>query len=218
MTMFSKWVRLFAAVAVCGALPRLAHGHAAAPRSQDVAISNDVKVSNETIVIEQKQTFKGQFGQTMWDLVDTDKNGKLSAKEKKDFEPQARAFFTDHSGLRVNWALLTPAGIKVDMAAWPSKKPKDFDKSPLGFTLTADYGFRPTPLDLMELVIPNLNAHQINATFRFDPALKPLRTNTGKIDEGGNAVVEMTQTDGHPDSFSVIVHRPATAAPGAPAR
>lgn len=195
-------------LAVCGAVPALVHGHAAAPRSEDVSIANTVEVSLTAIAVQQTQSFKGQFGETIWNMVDANKDGKITAKEKKDFEPQARAFFTDHSSLRINWATLTPGEIKVDLAKWPAKKPKDFEKNPVGFALKADYAFTSTPLDLIELVIPNLNAHEITATFRFGPSFRLLRTNTGKVDETGTVLSEMTQTDGHPDAFSVIVHKP----------
>lgn len=198
-------------VAVCGAVPALVHGHAAAPRSPEVEINNAVVVAPASIVVKQAQTFKGGFGQTIWNMIDVNKDGKATPKEKKDFEPQARAFFSDHSSLRINWATLTPNDVAVNLDMVPAKKPKDFEKSPIGFNLTANYAFTSTPLDLVELVIPNLNAHQITAVFRIAEVFRVLRTNTGKIDESGTNLTEMTQTDGHPDAFSVILHKPATA-------
>jgi hypothetical protein len=186
------------------AAPRIAFAHAAAPRSDLVTVDNAVQVANDKISIRQSQTYKGPVAQAIWDLIDTDKNGKVTAKEKEAFVPQAKTFFTEHSALRVNWAMPVPDDVAVDLASVPAKKP-DLDKSGFGFALTAKYAYTPTALDLIELVIPNVNAHEIRASFKFEPSFRPLRVNAGTIDQ--SAVKDMVQTDGHPDAFSVIVNK-----------
>lgn len=178
--------------------------HEATPRSQSLKVDNAVEVSVDKITVRQRQKMSKEFLDLVWTRLDANNDGKVTDKEKKDAAAKIGAFYTDNTAVRVNWGLLGIGSLTVVVENLPAKKPADTAKaSPATAVFTVTYPYTSTPLDLVELVIPQVNAHEVNCEFKIQAPLNALRANAGTVTDF--AAADMKQVDGHPDSFSVIV-------------
>ncbi len=197
-----------AAVAALVALsPGTARAHEAQPRSENFRVENDVHISSHQIKIFQTQTYKKEFLDRLWNKVDTDKDGRFSKEERDALEKNLREYYADHTALRVNWETVTPLRVEIwEVSGIPSRRPKNTEKTkPATVTFFVAHDFTPSGLDLVDLVIPNLNAHEVSSIVHLEKGLRAVRVNTGRIREEGRVVWDMLQTDGHPDAFSLVV-------------
>ncbi|HRY28861.1 MAG TPA: hypothetical protein P5079_02355 [Elusimicrobiota bacterium] len=207
---FFLWSRRSAAALFCAvpALSVLAQENSSLPaRTIDVRVENVVRLGASGIVVQQRQLYGNKFLEVVWEMIDRNKDGKISKAERKQFPELGKSMYVNFSALRLNWMVQIPEKIEVDLSAWPSRKPKDVEKAPpLPVVLTVSYKYEPTALDLVELMMPNFNAHDISCRFMLDPVFRALRSNLGKI-PSDQSVTDMAMTDGVPGSFSVIVHK-----------
>ncbi|HOW28093.1 MAG TPA: hypothetical protein PK876_06295 [Elusimicrobiota bacterium] len=174
-------------------------------RSSDLSVQNVVRVTTSVIVVEQTQTFKGEFLNVLWTVLDVDKNGKLSAEEKKNADKQLKGFYLDYSGIRLNWYVMAPNKLDVDVKGMPNKKPKEAAKgAPVTVSFRVSYDYIPNFSDVVELLSPNLNAHEVKTKFVLAPSLMLFRINFGKI-VSPQETDGMVQVDGYPDIFTAII-------------
>ena len=196
----------FLAVAVVAGLALSARAHEEeGPRSPNLRAENVVQVSSTAITVHQKQVFQGEFVKNLWDMLDADKDGTFSKAEKAVFAEKFKPFYATHAGLRVNWRNLPLKSVDVAVDGFPKKRPKD-DKGlqPITAGFTAVYDYKPTPLDLVELYMPNLNAHEAVCAFSLDKGFRALRASQGRV-ISNQSVEGMVQVDGKPDLFSLIL-------------
>jgi hypothetical protein len=174
-------------------------------RNANLQVENVVQVQQDRVVVSQKQSFTKEFVNVLWGRLDENNDGKLSAEEKKGAEAKLTPYYTNYTGVRVNWLLVPPQSVALKSSNFPSRKPKDLEKaSPIVLEFEATYAHESTLLDLVDLLIPQVNAHRIATRFVAGPGLRFLRANVGQM-EGDGEVKEMLQVDGRPDGFSVMV-------------
>ncbi len=116
---------------------------------------------------------------------------------------QLEPLFTQECTFTINWSTAIHKQLTVKLPNLPNQKPKQWSPntfSVVGFN--AMYDFSPKAVDLLELMIPNLNAHEIRSTFGWTEQFVGLRTNKGDV-TGLTAVV--SQIDGMPDRSSVVL-------------
>ncbi len=211
MHTFVKKSFLLSAAAATAALIALSDGtaraHEAQPRSENFRVENDVHISSHQIKVFQTQTYKKEFLDKLWNKVDTDKDGRFSKEERDALEENLKGYYADHTALRVNWQIVIPLQVGIwEVSGIPSRRPKNTEKAkPAKVTFFVTHDFKPSGLDLVDLVIPSLNAHEVSATVHLEKGLRAVRVNTGRIREEGRVVWDMLQTDGHPDAFSLVV-------------
>jgi hypothetical protein len=186
-----------------------------APRNPNLSVANTVIVFEDRIQVQQEQVFQKEFVEVLWNLVDENKDGKLSAGEKKAAPDKLSPNYAGFTSLRVNWFMHLPATVTVQIPDLPSRRPKSFDKTkPVNVRFVAVYPYIPTQMDLVELIIPSVNAHEVTCQFAIETGIEGGRRRLDRIyrTNVGNIVNEiratgLVQTDGRPPAFSAILSK-----------
>lgn len=190
---------------------------APSPRNPNVRAENWVQIGVAGIQVKQVQTFQQQAAIDLWNKLDASGDGRLSPEEKKSAEQTLRPLFSGHTALRLNWQPMELSTVVVSIDGLPDRRPKVGPKPQLiTVTFTASYAATASKADLVELSIPDLDAHECGVHFTWDAGFLPLRASMGK--QGNGNVWDMSQTDGVPPSFSLVIHRQPSGTDSLPSK
>ncbi len=190
---------------------------APAPRNPDVRAESWVHIGDAGVQVKQVQTFERQASIDLWNKLDANGDGRLSAPERKSAEQVLRPLFTDNSTLKLNWQVVPSSTVAVSVDALPQRRPRLNSKQPaVSVTFLADYPVTASKADLVELSIPDLDAHECPVHFTWDSGFLPLRASMGK--QGNGNIWDMKQVDGVPPSFSVVIHRQPSGTDSLPSK